>query len=1207
MSNKKRSEHLKISIITAVATLCCSSQSIADINTKEGAFLYGNNIQVGINKQAAFGSDDYSNQTPYHLRSEKIGFISDPSGNRFSGDFDGDFFMPAIPEAGWGIRVNNTDYHNTRNYQDHIDMPRIIGKFSNFKDLATTQEVTWQGTIDNKLRIRQVFNIYKKGLTAIIDVELKNLTDVAMQNVYYMQTVDPDNNFQSSNNQQDLKTTNKIISQGDTKGIAIVSAKQKRQGGSETGESEVKLVGYSKNARVSFGGTTNRSPVAIYTGTSTLKTTGEEYADQSISLAFKYERIAPQETVKFKVALQLANSAIPQLVLDKDKNTQAGIDNGYKTKYTVTKSATNIVDNDIEITQQNPDNLMGAEIILSTPYANDLINIAANISLPTGITKDTHRSTSTKLVLIGDASVDDYKTALKSIRYENTDTSPSLEERIVNILILDKVYTLSNAAQTFIGIVMPVLIKGKIATDDRVNQSEQPHITPSGTATPSLTVALVFKDKNNKTINTTTPSNNQGIWHSNAIDISNLADGDITLTATTTDSKGYTSTSSKGFKKDTQLEPLVISTPTANQVLDNPKTTVSGTADPDATINVTIDATNHCTVKADSSGNWSCPIQQLVLDKTYTATVTATDNVGNKNQTIQPFKTAPLVLTITAPKDNDTVSGRSPLVSGSSLPLTNIIVSVGNKKCTTVSDEKGRWNCTIKQLPIGGPHLLSVQAEGRDGITKTTQKRHITVPNKPLVVTSPVHNSVIKGSIIEVTGSSDPQANITASTGVTGESCNVLADSTGAWRCQFTIKQADDIKTLTIHSEIEGATKKTATVTTKHPTLLAITSPTDKSTVASSSPVISGKSIPNSKIIASIGDKKCTAKTSDTGDWHCTLNNLPVGGPHILIINATNSDGLKKSVTLAISVPAQPLVVTSPTQNEQITTDTLTTIGTTDPQASINVSSGETGESCTVKADATGAWRCSFPIKVATDSKTLTITSTLAGIDKKTATVTTQHPSLLQVSSPQDKTTVASRSPLISGTSIPNTKITATVGDKSCTTTSSTEDWSCLLNDLPIGGPHLLVIKAETPNGLKKSVKLNISVPTKPLVITSPQQNAVVPPAAIVVKGTTDPSAKVTVTTGITNETCSSIANSKGDWSCQFAASELSNTKTLHISSRLNKADEKIATVNINLEKAVKKGNTDVTTVLKGSGSSAPFVLLLMVLNILFMRHFLKK
>jgi len=816
--NNNKLNLLILSIATAVATLFHPINSVAEINDKGGVFFYSDNLQIGINKHAAFGSDKKSGIAPYNNAPNKLGFISDPNGNQFTSSYDGDFFMPDTTESGWGIRFNETDYHNSRNYQYDSGLASIVGSFSNFQNTGDTQEVTWTGNIDNKLDIKQIFSVYQKGLTAIVDIELTNNTAEVMNDVYYMQTVDPDNNYQSSDEPIDLKTTNSVIAQGDTNGMAVVSARQKRQGGDATGHSEVKLIGYAKNARVTYGGKTNRNPVDVYTGTAVLKNTGSDFIDESISLVFKYDEIAPGDTVKFKLAYQISDSDIPQIDLDKNDSSNATSDNAYKSIFIAGGTATEVVDSDIKITVANNANLQGVEILLITPHTNDFLSVSA--SLPTGIEIDTTRTTDTKLILTGEASAADYETALKLVRYANTAALPKLAERIINILILDNIYTLSNAAQAQIGVVMPVTIVGSITSDNIVNVNEKGHVSATGQASPNLDVALVFTDKNGKTVTASSPANTQGSWDSSnaQVDITSLVDGEITLTATTTDTKGYTSTANKVFEKDTTIADTIILKPVIDELLAGTDLLVSGTADPKASLEVKVDDDHTCTTTVDTDGKWSCSIANLVLDTEYPLEVIATDDAGNTKKVTSSFSTPPLTLEILNPQDKATVANSSPLIAGTSLANSSIIVSIAGKSCSTTTNSSGNWSCSLDNLPTGDSQDLVVVTEVNDG-TKKSKSIQINVPSTPLLISSPQQNTLLSSSQINIEGTSDPLAKITVSTGIDGETCNTIADSSGNWSCSFKVKEATTNKTLSIESELAGISKKVATVVVRYEVL----------------------------------------------------------------------------------------------------------------------------------------------------------------------------------------------------------------------------------------------------------------------------------------------------------------------------------------------------------------------------------------------------
>lgn len=64
--NNNKLNLLILSIATAVATLFHPINSVAEINDKGGVFFYSDNLQIGINKHAAFGSDKKSGIAPYN-------------------------------------------------------------------------------------------------------------------------------------------------------------------------------------------------------------------------------------------------------------------------------------------------------------------------------------------------------------------------------------------------------------------------------------------------------------------------------------------------------------------------------------------------------------------------------------------------------------------------------------------------------------------------------------------------------------------------------------------------------------------------------------------------------------------------------------------------------------------------------------------------------------------------------------------------------------------------------------------------------------------------------------------------------------------------------------------------------------------------------------------------------------------------------------
>ena len=110
--------------------------------------------------------------------------------------------------------------------------------------------------------------------------------------------------------------------------------------------------------------------------------------------------------------------------------------------------------------------IASATITLANPQADDQLNIPA--SLPSGITVDP-ASTATNIILVGNATPDDYETAIKAITFENTSDAPNTSVvRTINVQVLDNDGATSNLATASINVI-PVN-DAPVATADLASQ-----------------------------------------------------------------------------------------------------------------------------------------------------------------------------------------------------------------------------------------------------------------------------------------------------------------------------------------------------------------------------------------------------------------------------------------------------------------------------------------------------------------------------------------------------------------------------------------------------------------------------------------------------------------------------------------------------------------------------------------------------------------
>lgn len=962
------------------ALLCTTGSVTAEIH-QGNAFLYGDNIEVGLGPDGAFGSDVISPDTERKAHGKRLGYISDPTGGKFDNDsYHGDFFLPGYPEEGWGIRFDGKTYNNNSNQQGS----EIIGGLLDFNTTASNQNVTWKGEVEG-LEITQVFRVYTLGTAIVFDITLKNTTSIAMNDVYYLRTVDPDNNAEQDpgNSSAKYSTTNTILSQGFEKGgYSAVSAMQEANSG--TGFSFTKslltLNGYGENSRVTFGDLFVRAPENVYNGTGILKQTGSVHADQAISLAFKFDKIAAGDTVTFRAGYQLKD--VP--VADLDINSSDTTGNEFSQLYFIGSEAVKVADTDTVIEGTGFDQIQEATVTITNPHAGDILSVLG--ALPTGITLETAVSSDTKIFLSGVASRADYQTALMQVLYKNDDFGADLETRKITLQVIDDNATPSNTAISTVKITIPVVLTDlKIAGDDIVNGDEVDAVKFTGKAAPNSTITIDFTDKNGKKlappITVTTDENGDWNLDDNPADISSLSDGPIEVLITATDPNGNVTKLTHSILKDTIII-LKDITPVDDETVSSATPTFKGKTDPNATVVLKIlpDGKSYTTT-ADNDGNWEIKLDKQPMGETQSVKITATDPAGNVISTTQKFHTPKLPLDVTDLDTNElgVANSLTPVIKGTSNPDTTITLSMPTTNgktatCTTKTDADGKWECKLPSSPSGGPYTLTVTTEDSNGDTNSTTKE-LTIPDLPLVIDSPTDNAVISGINPEVAGTSKPGSKITVLAS-NGEKCTAVTDSKNHWSCKLPTLGFDKTFKLTITTEDDlgnSTTKEVNVSTDKLP--LAVISPQDNSTAEDSTPVFTGTSAPKALITVKFASgQECKTETDADGNWSCEVPALPVGGPYDVTITAEDADGNTSIIDESISIPRISLVVITPEEGEKITDTEVLVSGTNDPNTKI-VALGPDGESCETISDNNGKWSCTLEGLQSGNGKRITVIS----------------------------------------------------------------------------------------------------------------------------------------------------------------------------------------------------------------------------------------
>ncbi|WNM20364.1 HYR domain-containing protein [Flavobacterium capsici] len=262
------------------------------------AFLQGNYAEVGVSPSGSFGTTVGVPNSSYHPRpGNQLGFVSDPQKDGWNvgtPKYIGDYFIPGLPEEGWGITMNNVSYNNLQLMGDF----EIPGSLSNYVSTPQKKSITWQGSI-NGLSITAETYLPANSLYFVTEVTIVNTTASTINNVYYMRNVDPDQEHPLTGN---YSTFNSIVYQNpNTCNRALASATGLTYG------SYLGLGSIDSRAKVSRGSFSNRSAARIWNGTG-VSQSGSQSGDFAISIAFFLGNLAPNQSTTFSYAYILSTA-----------------------------------------------------------------------------------------------------------------------------------------------------------------------------------------------------------------------------------------------------------------------------------------------------------------------------------------------------------------------------------------------------------------------------------------------------------------------------------------------------------------------------------------------------------------------------------------------------------------------------------------------------------------------------------------------------------------------------------------------------------------------------------------------------------------------------------------------------------------------------------------------------------------------------------
>ncbi|RKR73136.1 choice-of-anchor G family protein [Frondihabitans australicus] len=604
---------------------------------------------------------------------------------------------------------------------------------------------------------------------------------------------------------------------------------------------------------------------------------------------------------------------------------------------------------------------------------------------------------------------------------------------------------------------------------------------------------------------------------------------------------------------------------------------VSGTAQPGATVNVSLGAGLTATTTADATtGAWSTSVANVPVGL---QTVSATQTINGTTSaavtsTVDVIVGAPI--TIQTPTEGqdfpvaDASSKTTVTVAGTGQPGASIALTVnGGAPIAITVRNSGSWSTTLANTPVGSYVLSAVQTVGgtqsdpatRDFTVQAGAAVTIATPTPDQTVVVPTATSTTD---VTVTGTAEPGSTVMATTD-SGQAGQATTGTDGKYSVTIPDVSVGADQTISVTQSIDGttsATPTTVTISVAAASPVTVTNPapgvdvTVSSQAATADVPFTGTAQADATVTVSLGGGlTATTKAGDDGTWGVTVHGVPVGD-YTASVTQTIAGVVSTPVTQPLSVSvAAPVVISQPTNAHSFpvanTGDTVPVpvSGTAEPGATVTVKL-DGGSATTVTADGTtGAWSTSFP-DVGTGSHTLSATEATSDgsttpalavftVDVAPAAVITSPTAGQTFQVAQGDTATVP----VSGTGLPGAGISVQLdgqGAPQTTTVDQTGTWSVQFTGVG-EGDHDVTATQSVAGDTQTSVSAGFTVetttnPAAPVEITSPDQGTVLPDTNgdgfvdVPVSGTGQPGSTITVTTA-TGQTATTTVGDDGTWS----------------------------------------------------------------------------
>ncbi|WP_139267017.1 Ig-like domain-containing protein, partial [Pseudomonas aeruginosa] len=655
-----------------------------------------------------------------------------------------------------------------------------------------------------------------------------------------------------------------------------------------------------------------------------------------------------------------------------------------------------------------------------------------------------------------------------------TPSTPLPDGTVVNVVARDAAGNSSPPASVTVDAVAPAT-----PTVDPSNGT-----TLSGTAEPGSSVTLT--DGNGNPIGQVT-ADGSGNW--TFTPSTPLPNGTV-VNATATDPSGNASSPAS-----VTVDAVAPATPVVNP---SNGSTLSGTAEPGATVTLTDGNGNPIgQVTADGSGNWSFTPGTPLANGTV-VNATATDASGNTSpgSSVTVDSVAPATPVVN-PSNGTTLSGTAE--PGSSVTLTD---GSGNPIGQVTADGSGNWSFT-PSTPLADGTVVNATATDPAGNTGGQGSTTVDAiaPATPTV-------NLSNGS--SLSGTAEPGSTVILTDGNGNPIAEVTADGSGNWTYTPSTPIANGTVVNVVAQDAAGNSSPGASVTVDSQAPAApVLNPSNGTT-------LSGTAEPGATVTLTDGNGNPIGQvTADgSGNWSFTPG-TPLANGTVVNATATDASGNTSpgsSVTVDSVAPATPVVNPS---------NGTTLSGTAEPGSSVTLTDGSGNPIGQVTADGSGNWSFT-PSTPLADGTVVNATAT-----DPAGNTSGQGSTTVDGVAPATPTVNLSNGSSLSGTAEPGSTVILTDGNGNPiaeVTADGSGNWT-YTPSTPIANGTVVNVVAEDAAG-------NSSPPATVTVDSSAPPAPVINPSnGVVISGTAEAGATVTLTDAGGNPIGQVTADGSGNWS----------------------------------------------------------------------------